>query len=309
MGTLPPTPNLGLVLPDPGTGQSFSTATQNGWFQAIDTAVGGLRGMANPATQLFRSSSTSDVSPTSTAHPFQLGPTGGSNLRIDNNEIMSVNNGVGDYLGINTEGGNIELGNEGSRVYIGGGGPDLSYIKPSGAAVGGGAGTATINPNGSFIVAGINSVRLNDAFPDPYSAYEVIILVTQMVAGAGVYPFLGMAASGTAATALNLHRASLAANGSNLVTTAQTGQSNCQIAGADPAVGGMSITIKVLGAALAAERTRFSFEAMMDTANGESYFGTIHNQTNQGDTDLRFGMSGGGTMDARGFVRHLGRYT
>lgn len=43
MGTLPPTPTLGLVLPDPGTNQPFSTAVQNGWFSSIDTAVGADR--------------------------------------------------------------------------------------------------------------------------------------------------------------------------------------------------------------------------------------------------------------------------
>lgn len=44
MGTLPPTPVLALVLPDPGTAQPFSTAVQNGWFQTIDTAFGNDRG-------------------------------------------------------------------------------------------------------------------------------------------------------------------------------------------------------------------------------------------------------------------------
>jgi hypothetical protein len=43
VGTLAPTPTLGLVLPDPGTNQPFSTAVQNGWFQGIDTAVGADR--------------------------------------------------------------------------------------------------------------------------------------------------------------------------------------------------------------------------------------------------------------------------
>lgn len=43
MGTLAPTPTLGLVLPDPGTAQPFSTAVQNGWFQGIDTAIGADR--------------------------------------------------------------------------------------------------------------------------------------------------------------------------------------------------------------------------------------------------------------------------
>lgn len=38
MGTLPPTAELALVLPDPGTAQPFSTAVQNGWFQTIDGA-------------------------------------------------------------------------------------------------------------------------------------------------------------------------------------------------------------------------------------------------------------------------------
>lgn len=59
MGTLPPTPFLGLVLPDPGTAEQHSTATQNGWFQAIDTAAGVVDGRVdtiekytNPAAAL-----------------------------------------------------------------------------------------------------------------------------------------------------------------------------------------------------------------------------------------------------------------
>jgi len=43
VSTLPPTPILGLVLPDPGTAQAFSTAVQNGWFSTIDTAIGADR--------------------------------------------------------------------------------------------------------------------------------------------------------------------------------------------------------------------------------------------------------------------------
>jgi hypothetical protein len=55
MGTLPPTPTLGLVLPDPGTGQPYSRATENGWWTSVDTAFAADRariGVVEAATKL-----------------------------------------------------------------------------------------------------------------------------------------------------------------------------------------------------------------------------------------------------------------
>ena len=54
-----------------------------------------------------------DATLTSTLHAFQIGPTSGQNLRMDNNEIQQVNNGVAASLSINANGGQIITGGGG----------------------------------------------------------------------------------------------------------------------------------------------------------------------------------------------------
>lgn len=61
---------------------------------------------------------TTDASLTSTAHAFQIGPDSGANLIIDNNEIMVRNNGVSVSLYIQSDGGDIILGDTTSNVYL-----------------------------------------------------------------------------------------------------------------------------------------------------------------------------------------------
>ena len=50
---------------------------------------------------------TTDVSLSSTAHGFQIGASSDVNIRMDNNEIMCVNNGVADSLRLQRDGGSI----------------------------------------------------------------------------------------------------------------------------------------------------------------------------------------------------------
>ena len=78
----------------------------------VDAAV-----MALFALQL-RLTSTSDVSPSSTAHAFQIGPTSGQNLRMDANEIVSAVNGVAGNILMNPDGGNVQVNSNtsGGRV-------------------------------------------------------------------------------------------------------------------------------------------------------------------------------------------------
>lgn len=66
-----------------------------------------------------RLSSLTDVSLTSTDHALQIGPTGSTNLRADQNEIMVVNNGVADTLYLNNDGGNVVIG--AGDLTVGGG--------------------------------------------------------------------------------------------------------------------------------------------------------------------------------------------
>lgn len=68
----------------------------------------------------LRLPSTGDASLSSTAHPFQIGPTTGLNLIIDINEVMARNNGAASDLNLNFDGGNVILGGSTSTVTIAG---------------------------------------------------------------------------------------------------------------------------------------------------------------------------------------------
>jgi hypothetical protein len=68
-----------------------------------------------------RLSAGADASLSSTTHAFQIGSDGGTNLIIDENEIMARNNGAAADLLLNRDGGNVLLGASGSRLSIEGG--------------------------------------------------------------------------------------------------------------------------------------------------------------------------------------------
>lgn len=51
-----------------------------------------------------------DVSLSSTQHAFQIGPSGGTNLAMDGNEIMARLNGAASTLHLNNDGGNVAVG-------------------------------------------------------------------------------------------------------------------------------------------------------------------------------------------------------
>ncbi len=53
--------------------------------------------------------SSEDVSLVSTLHAFQIGQSTGQNIRMDENEILSVSNGVAGNLNLQTNGGRIEM--------------------------------------------------------------------------------------------------------------------------------------------------------------------------------------------------------
>ena len=67
----------------------------------------------------IRLSSSIDASLTSTAHAFQIGSTAGQNLILDNNEVLSRNNGAVSELFLNGDGGGVKInGNNSSNVEI-----------------------------------------------------------------------------------------------------------------------------------------------------------------------------------------------
>lgn len=70
--------------------------------------TGTLQG-SSAATAKIRLDNTTDVTPTSTDHAFQIGTNGGVNLRVDNNEVQSVTNGVVSPLTLNADGGQLNV--------------------------------------------------------------------------------------------------------------------------------------------------------------------------------------------------------
>ena len=58
----------------------------------------------------MRLPSTEDASPTSDEHPFQIGSTTDSNLRMDNNEILALINGAPGVLALQNDGGEVRVG-------------------------------------------------------------------------------------------------------------------------------------------------------------------------------------------------------
>lgn len=100
----------------------------------------------------LRIDSTVEASLSSTRHGFQIGPDSGSNMRIDNNEILSVNDGAPETLFLQLEGGRVQIGggaggllrlpNRAGNPFPESGGGFL-YTKSGELWYAGGAGTVT----------------------------------------------------------------------------------------------------------------------------------------------------------------------
>lgn len=107
---------------------AFTTMAVGDTSNRIQILVGGTIGWSSGSgsidTTLYRSAAgvlatdvqlflnnTTDVNLTSTGHAFQIGASSGINLRMDNNEIECVNNGVANTLDVQSDGGNFRLFN------------------------------------------------------------------------------------------------------------------------------------------------------------------------------------------------------
>ena len=69
----------------------------------------------------IRIPSTADVYLTSTNHPFQIGPTEGVNMIMDNNQLMARNNGAWSSFSINEDqgdGGNVTISGPGATTRV-----------------------------------------------------------------------------------------------------------------------------------------------------------------------------------------------
>jgi len=106
------TPILEIVTPDAGS-QYALVQDLAAMADTVEDAI------LHPV--YTRLTSTRGLSLTSTEHPFQIGPDSGSNLRLDNNEIQSVNNGGAEALYLQNQGGDLLLGNQNSLITARGG--------------------------------------------------------------------------------------------------------------------------------------------------------------------------------------------
>lgn len=153
---------------------------------------------ANVIATALRLTSTVDVTTTSTAHAFQIGADSVFNLRIDNNEIQTLNNGVVSILNINASGGNVAIGSIASTVsvpgnFTAGGGYGATGVSISSSGViqadgsittdtnfintvfaGGGTTGASINNTGT-IVRTTSSARYKQDIADATYSYEDIL--------------------------------------------------------------------------------------------------------------------------------------
>lgn len=66
----------------------------------------------------IRVRNATDVSSSSANHGFQIGPDSGLNLRADSNEMQVLNNGTPSTMGLQSEGGNINLGAASSTINV-----------------------------------------------------------------------------------------------------------------------------------------------------------------------------------------------
>lgn len=300
------TPNIALYLPGGGsTGLWVPDETAdidkiNQNMQKIDTAFGDLWGMANPANQRFRSSNTSDASLSSTGHGLQIGPSSGGNLRMDNNEIMAVNNGATANLGLQVDGGTITL-NAGWTMGV----QLPSAVSPSG-------GTASIDTE-KVIMSGVGSIRLTELFVSPgtdgNSIFEFWWFMTDSPAPGSSQPlFIGLANGATSRSTLrSVYRgfsdttaATMTFGGSS------TDTSDCNIGmTGNVAITGAVIHGLVFHAQNAGERTKLIIDAISDQDGPSRWDSVVYNATSQIDDGLRLGRGGSGTVSGVLFCRRI----
>lgn len=110
--TRPPSPYGGMVIYETDTGRLLVRNAVTASWEEVYTAVSGQLTTALP----IRTTNTTDVSLSSTGHPFQVGPSSGVNFRLDNEEMQAVNNGAASALRINPSGGLVQIGSGGLDV-------------------------------------------------------------------------------------------------------------------------------------------------------------------------------------------------
>lgn len=103
-----------VVFDNDPNGEQVVARSITGTYE-VDTRVYCLKYPPNGVLILGRNdgrlrlNTTGDVNLSSTGHAFQIGQSSGINLRMDNNEILVVNNGVAGSLNLQTNGGRVEM--------------------------------------------------------------------------------------------------------------------------------------------------------------------------------------------------------
>lgn len=94
------------------TNKTLTTPTINGTVGGVGTyTMTDLTVNGTATVNVERLTNTTDVSLSSTGHAFQIGSSGSSNLRADNNELMAVNNGATATFDVQADGGDFRLFN------------------------------------------------------------------------------------------------------------------------------------------------------------------------------------------------------
>ena len=84
-------------------------------FGAINNGASAITTTGETTTGTLRVTSTTDASNSSTGHGIQIGATNSTNVVIDNNEILSRNNGAASPLYVQLEGGTTNFG---GHIYL-----------------------------------------------------------------------------------------------------------------------------------------------------------------------------------------------
>jgi cytoskeletal protein CcmA (bactofilin family) len=111
------------------TNKTLTTPVINGFSGTGDASITGTT-----TTTSLRLTGTTDVTPSSTGHPLQIGPDNNLNIAIDGNEIQARNNGSASTLYLNISGGSVNVGPDLALTDTGSGsgeGPTLDIYRNS----------------------------------------------------------------------------------------------------------------------------------------------------------------------------------
>ena len=111
------------------TNKTLTTPVINGFSGTGDASITGTT-----TTTSLRLTGTTDVTPSSTGHPLQIGPDNNLNIAIDGNEIQARNNGSVSTLYLNISGGSVNVGPDLALTDTGSGsgeGPTLDIYRNS----------------------------------------------------------------------------------------------------------------------------------------------------------------------------------